>query len=171
MGYCPRGHKELNTTEQLTLSLASNFKGLVDAARNGLSSEQCLPLPISSSSQIRHSSGIHIAGRFFPIFPSGSDSKESTCNVGDPGLIPDLGRYLEGGNGNPFQYSCLGNSMNRGVWWVTVHGLQLQRVRHNRLTLFLSGILLITNLVFFSEFSASLLFRGQPHETVLDLDH
>ena len=48
MGYSPWGRKELNTTEQLTLSLASNFKGLVDATRNGLSPEHCLPLPISS---------------------------------------------------------------------------------------------------------------------------
>ena len=40
-------------------------------------------------------------------FPGSSDSKESTCNVGDLGLIPGLGRSPGGGHGNPFQYSCL----------------------------------------------------------------
>ena len=42
-------------------------------------------------------------------FPGGSDSKESTCNVGDLGLTLGLGRSLGGGNGNPFQYFCLEN--------------------------------------------------------------
>ena len=39
------------------------------------------------------------------------------------GLIPELGRSLEEGNGNPFQYSCLGNPMDRGTWWAIVHGV------------------------------------------------
>ena len=42
-------------------------------------------------------------------FPGGSDAKESACNAGDPGSIPGLGRSPGGGNGNPLQYSCLGN--------------------------------------------------------------
>ena len=54
-------------------------------------------------------------------FPGGSDSKESACNVGDPGLIPGLGRSPGEENGCPLQYSCLENSMNRGVWQATVH--------------------------------------------------
>ena len=49
-------------------------------------------------------------------FPGGSDSKASTCNAGDLGLIPGLGRSPEEGNGNPLQYSCLENSLDRGVW-------------------------------------------------------
>ena len=56
-------------------------------------------------------------------FPGGSDDKESSCNVGDPGSIPGLGRPLGEGNGNPIQYSCLGNPMDRGAWWATVHGV------------------------------------------------
>ena len=45
-------------------------------------------------------------------FPGGSDGKESAiCNVGDPGLIPELGRSPGEGNGNPLQYSCLENPM------------------------------------------------------------
>ena len=57
------------------------------------------------------------------VFPSGSDGKESTCNAGDPCLIPGLGRSPGEGKGNPLQYSCLGNPMDRGAWWATVHGV------------------------------------------------
>ena len=48
-------------------------------------------------------------------------TKESTCNAGDVGLIPWLGRSPGGGNGNPLQYACLKNPMDRGAWWATVH--------------------------------------------------
>ena len=51
-------------------------------------------------------------------FPSGSDSKESACNAGDTGLIPGSGRSPGEANGNPVQYSCLENSMDKGAWWV-----------------------------------------------------
>ena len=47
--------------------------------------------------------------------------EESTCNAGDAGLIPGLGRHPGEGHGNPLQYSCLGNHMDRAVWWATVH--------------------------------------------------
>ena len=56
-------------------------------------------------------------------FPDGSDGKESACNAGDPGSIPELGRSPGEGNGNPLQYSCLENSMDRGAWQATVHGV------------------------------------------------
>ena len=56
-------------------------------------------------------------------FPGGLDGKESACNAGDTGLIPGSGRSPGGGNGNPLQYSCLGNPMNRGAWRPTVHGV------------------------------------------------
>ena len=49
-------------------------------------------------------------------FPGGSDGKESACNAGDPGSIPGSGRSLGEGNGNPLQYSCLENPMDRGAW-------------------------------------------------------
>jgi len=55
--------------------------------------------------------------------PGGSDSKESACNVGDLGSIPALGRTPGEGHGNPLQYSCLENPMDRGAWQVTVHGV------------------------------------------------
>ena len=50
------------------------------------------------------------------ILNGGSDGKVSVYNAGDPGLIPGLGRSLGEGNGNPFQYSCLENPMDRGAW-------------------------------------------------------
>ena len=44
-------------------------------------------------------------------------------DIRDTGLIPGLGRSLGGGHGNPLQYSCLGNPMDRGAWWATVYGV------------------------------------------------
>ena len=54
-------------------------------------------------------------------FPPRLAGKESTCNAGDLGLILGLGRSLGEGHGNPLQYSCLENSMDRGTWQETVH--------------------------------------------------
>ena len=51
-------------------------------------------------------------------------SKESACNAGDASSIPGLGRSLGGGNGNPLQYSYLGNPMHRGAWQAIDHGLK-----------------------------------------------
>ena len=56
-------------------------------------------------------------------FSGGSDSKESTCNARDPGLISGLERSSGEGNGYSIQYSCLENFMNRGAWWATVQGV------------------------------------------------
>ena len=56
-------------------------------------------------------------------FPGGSDGQASACNVGDLGSLPVLGRSPGEGNGNPLQYPCLGNPMDRGAWWATVHGV------------------------------------------------
>ena len=57
-------------------------------------------------------------------FPRSSVGKGSTFSAGDPGSIPGLGRSPGEGNGNPLQYSCLENPMDRGAWWATVMGLQ-----------------------------------------------
>ena len=54
-------------------------------------------------------------------FPDGSDGKESDCSTGDVGSIPRSGRSPGKRNGNPLQYSCLKNSMDRGAWWAMVH--------------------------------------------------
>ena len=47
--------------------------------------------------------------------------KNPPVNAGDVGLIPGSGRSAGEGNGNPLQYPCLGNPMDRGAWWATVH--------------------------------------------------
>ena len=56
-------------------------------------------------------------------FSGGSDGKESACNVGDLGSIPGLERSPGRGHGNPLQYSCLENPMDRGARWAVVHGV------------------------------------------------
>ena len=56
-------------------------------------------------------------------FPGGLHGKESACQAGELGSIPGSGRCPGEGNGNPLQYSCLENPMDRGAWWATVHGV------------------------------------------------
>ena len=56
-------------------------------------------------------------------FPGGSDGRESACIAGYLGLIPGSGRFPGEGNSNPFQYSCLDSSMDRGAWQATDHGV------------------------------------------------
>ena len=56
-------------------------------------------------------------------FLDGSDGKESTCNLGDLGLIPGLGISPGGGHGKPLQYSCLEMPMDWGAWQAIVHGV------------------------------------------------
>ena len=74
--------------------------------------------------------------------------KESACNAGDQGLILGSGRFPGEGNGNPLQYSCLENLMDRGAWWVTVHEVTKELdtkqipIRCNFSFLFLQGIYL-----------------------------
>ena len=55
--------------------------------------------------------------------PGGPDGKESACNAGDAGSIPGSGRSPGEGDGNPLEYSSLGNPMIRGAWRATVHGV------------------------------------------------
>ena len=68
-----------------------------------------------------------LAGKFLTTAPlgflRGSDGKESVCNAGDLGLIPGSRRSPGEGNDYPLQYSCLKNSMDRGAWGATVHGV------------------------------------------------
>ena len=70
--------------------------------------------------------GNHITGKGLPY---SSDGKESDCNAGDLGSISESGRSPGEGNGNPLQYSCLGNPMDRGAWQATVHGVAKRPTR------------------------------------------
>ena len=65
-------------------------------------------------------------------FPSGLVVKNPPANAGDAGdgvSIPGLGRSPERGNGNPLQYSCLDNPMDRRAWWATVHRVTVSQTR------------------------------------------
>ena len=62
-------------------------------------------------------------------FPHSSVGKESTCNAGDLSLIPGLGRSPREGNGNPLQYSCLKNPMDRGAWCAAVYGVAQSQIQ------------------------------------------
>ena len=66
--------------------------------------------------------------------PQWLSGKESACNAGnadDTGSVPGLGRTPGGGNGNPVQYSCLENPMDRGAWWATVHSVAKSQTHFN----------------------------------------
>ena len=86
---------------------------------------------LAVSSQMQQAESL-IFEAAYQIFPCSSVGKESACNAGDLGSIPGLGRSPGEGNGNPLQYSCLENPMDRGAWWATVHGVA--RVRHDLVT-------------------------------------
>ena len=74
-------------------------------------------------------------GRAIVGFLGSLDCKASAYNVGDPDSIPGLGRSPGEGNGNPFQYFCTENSMDREVWGATVHGDHKESERNEQLTL------------------------------------
>ena len=96
------------------------------------STENCIQNPaINSSEKEYKKEGIFYIFSLYRIYglPRGCSGKESACNAGNPGLIPRLERYPGRGNGNPLRYSCLGNLMDRGTWWTTVHGVGKSQTR------------------------------------------
>ena len=68
---------------------------------------------------------VHIPVAFnidsYVCFLGGSDGEQSACNAGNSGLIPGSAKSLGGGIGNPLQFSCMGNPMDRGAWWTIAH--------------------------------------------------
>ena len=82
-------------------------------------------------------------------FSDSSDSKESTCNVGNLGSSPGLGRSPVEEDGNPLQYSCLENSMDRGAWQATEHGVTKSRTQLSNFCLYFFTYEHIANKSFF----------------------
>ena len=81
----------------------------------------------AGKSQTQPGTHAHTQYRMKEGFPGVSDGKESACNGGDPGSIPRWGRSPGEVNGYPLQYSCLENSVDKGIWQVTVHGIAKSR--------------------------------------------
>ena len=65
----------------------------------------------------------------FVGFPDDSAVKKSACNTGDAGSILGSGRSPGGGHGNPLQYSCQENPIDRGAWWATVYGVSKSQIQ------------------------------------------
>ena len=70
-----------------------------------------------------------------PWWLSGKESAYNAGDTGDPGLIPGLGRSPGGGHGNPLQYSCLENPLDRGAWQATVHRVAKSWTRLKQLSM------------------------------------
>ena len=96
----------------------------------------------------------------FLLTTGGSDGKESSCNIGDAGLIPGSGRSPGGGHGCPLQYSCLENSVERGTWRTSVHGVTNSRSQLNRLSKLSKNPSLLPLLLLISK-----LERSHPEQT------
>ena len=97
----------------------------------------CVSCLRQSSSSFKQVFNEHLLNSGIPWWPRRPPIRE-TCNSGDPGLVPGSGRSSGEGNGNPLQYSCLENSMNRGAWQAIVHGVAKSQTRlslsHTRCT-------------------------------------
>ena len=89
-----------------------------------------------------------------------SDSKAPVYNAGDPGSIPGSGRSTGEGNGNPLQYYCLENPMNRGAWLATVHGVTKSRTRLSDLTFTLGGFSVLCKSIWASQ--VALVVKNSP---------
>ena len=103
-------------------------------------------------------SGYWVSIRARGGFPGGASGTESAYNTGDLGSIPGLGRSPGGGNGNPLQYSCLVNPMDRGAWQTIVHRVTkswtwLSKPKHERASIRGPGIIDNCNFLFISYLS------------------
>ena len=84
---------------------------------------------------------IFLFWKSFSFLKNSSVGKKSACNAGDPGLITGSGRSPGGGHGNPLQYSCLENPIDRGAWWAAFHGVAKSQTQLKWLSLHASGFL------------------------------
>ena len=134
VGCSPRGHEESDIYWATSLSLftfmhwrrkwqptpvflpgESQGRGAWWATDYGVTHSRTRLRRLGSSSS---DDQIKVLGMLDSVFPYGSVGKEFACSSGDLGSIPEFRRSPGGGNGNPLQYSCLKNPMDRGAWWV-----------------------------------------------------
>ena len=103
----------MNNGQYLAQSLVITFHGtgirMLHFCSDSLQPYECILLPFPLP-------------REFLDGPRHSVVKNLPMNTGDESLIPGLGQSPGGGHGNPLQYSCLENPVDRGAWWVTVYG-------------------------------------------------
>ena len=116
-----RVHYHFKQIENLFQSIVRNYSDMLIRTHEQLLQPDnrwpwCLPL-CSGKSPFLYMPAI------YDDFPGSSGGKEYACNAGDLGLIPGSARCPGEGNGNPFQYSCLEKSVNRGAWRAAVHGV------------------------------------------------
>ena len=108
-------------------ALSGTFKEAVALSEQeswlGKSSFLVIPIPCRVPAEIRRPPKFKVSSEWLQGFPGGSGGKESACDMGDLGSIPGLARSPGERNGNPLQYSSLENSMDRGAWQATVHGV------------------------------------------------
>ena len=86
-------------------------------------------------------------------YPGGSDGKESTCNAGNVGSIPGSGKSPGEGNGNPLQYSRLGNPTDIGAWQAAVHGVTKSQTRLSTWPIYVCPKRTVLNILFGNMFS------------------
>ena len=121
----------------------------------------------SSWLSLVHSRHAHSIVKQLPSNQWCSNSKASTCNVGDPGSVPELGRSPGEGNGNPLQYSCLENPMEGGACHVIVHGVAKSRTRLSNFTFWLLCLELFFSMRFSQKCPTSLRSLDQQIDLIL----
>ena len=131
-------HKQHKNTTTLVARLACNEGDLSLIPGSGKFSGEGIGYPLQYSwaslavQMVKNSPAVLETWPPTPVFlgfPSGSDSKESACNLEDLVLISGLRRSPGKGNSYPLQYSCLENVMDRGAWQATVHGVAKSQTR------------------------------------------
>ena len=141
VGCSPWGPEELDTTERLQFHFSLSGIGEGNGSHSSVLAWR-IPgmvepggLPSMGSHRVGHdwSDLAAAAGVSFMGFPGGASGKEPTCQCRRPKILR-LGRFPGGGHGNPLQYSCLENPMDRGTWWATVPRFANSLTRMKRLS-------------------------------------
>ena len=123
--WLPTGLKKSRSSNWVNLSSTTNAAAPEPACKTGVVISLCSDFHGLESLKAL----ICVLFYHFLGFPGVSDGKEFACNAGDSSSIPGSGRSPGGGNGNPLQYSCLGNPMDRGAWRAAVHGVAKSQTR------------------------------------------